>query len=204
MKAEKILVIATRNKGKMREYQRLFKDYPLNIRDLSEFRDIPQSEEHGETFNDIAVNKARFYSKIIGKPVLADDSGLEVKALNNGPGIYSARYAGEQADDRQNNLKLVREIKGVKNHNAIFTCVIAISKINGRVLVYTGRCAGEILDNPRGENGFGYDPLFYYPPLNKTFAQLSTDEKNRVSHRGLAMKKMGDDLAHVLTWLDEP
>ena len=197
------LVLATRNKGKKREYELLFKGYLIEVKGLCEFNGIPGFEEEGSTFEEIATKKAQCASRILGVPALADDSGLVVEALNGAPGIFSARYAGESADDYQNNLKLLEEMRGKENRNATFVCSIAIAKPAGQVSNYTGRCSGIILDELRGASGFGYDPLFYYPPLYRTFAQLSVEEKNRVSHRGEAMRRLKDDIKRILIWLGE-
>ena len=198
-----VLVLATHNKGKIKEYELLFKKLPIEIKGLSEFKRIPEFEEEGKTFEEIATKKAQFASRILGVPSLADDSGLIVEALNGAPGIFSARYAGGSADDYQNKLKLLEEMRGKENRNATFVCSIAIAKPAGQVFTFTGRCSGIILNEPAGANGFGYDPLFYYPPLSKTFAQLSIEEKGRVSHRGQAMRKLKDDFENVLRWLKD-
>lgn len=198
-----VLALATHNKGKKREYEILFDKLPIKIKGLSEFKRIPEFEEDGRTFKEIATKKARFASRILGLPALADDSGLAVESLNGAPGIFSARYAGSLANDHQNNLKLLDEMRGKENRNATFVCCIAIAKPAGQVLTFTGRCSGIILNKPVGENGFGYDPLFYYSPLSKTFAQLSIEEKSRKSHRGQAMKKLKNDFENVLIWLKD-
>jgi len=198
-----LLVLATHNKGKKREYELFFKRLPIEIKGLSEFKRIPEFEEEGKTFEEIATKKAQFASRMLGAPALADDSGLVVEALNGAPGILSARYAGESASDYQNNRKLLEEMRGIENKNATFVCSIAIAKPDGQVLTYAGRCSGIILNKPEGANGFGYDPLFYYPPLNKTFAQLSIEEKSKVSHRGQAMKKLKNNFKKVLIWLED-
>ena len=198
-----LLVLATHNKCKKKEYGLLFKKFPIEIKQLSEFKRIPESEEEGRTFKAIAIKKAQFASGLLGIPALADDSGLVVEVLNGAPGILSARYAGESANDYQNNRKLLKEMRGKENRNATFVCSIAIAKPTGQVLTYTGICSGIILNELEGANGFGYDPLFYYPPLNKTFAQLLVEEKNRVSHRGQAMRKLKDDFENILIWLKD-
>lgn len=199
---EIVLVLATHNRGKKREYELFFKRLPLEIKGLSEFKGIPQFEEEGRTYEEIAANKAQSASRILGIPALADDSGLEVDCLNGAPGILSARYAGEPADDHQNSRKLLEQMKGKDNRKATFVCSIALAKPAGQVLTFTGKCSGIILNEPVGTNGFGYDPLFYYPPCNKTFAQLSVEEKGRVSHRGQAMRKLENDFDKVLMWLE--
>ena len=198
-----VLVLATRNKGKKREFELLFKGLSVEIKGVSEFQKIPEFEEEGSTFEEIAINKAKFISKALDLPAIADDSGLTVEALNGAPGIFSARYAGKSATNGQNNRKLLEKMEGKENRNAIFVCSIAISKPTGQVLTYTGRCSGIILHVPAGTNGFGYDPFFYYSPLGKTFAQLSVEEKSRVSHRGQAMRKVKNDFKKIMIWLKE-
>ena len=198
-----VLVLATRNKGKKREFELLFKGLPVEIKGVSEFQKIPEFEEEGSTFEEIAINKAQFISKALDLPAIADDSGLTVEALNGAPGIFSARYAGKSATNGQNNRKLLEKMEGKENRNAIFVCSIAISKPTGQVLTYTGRCSGIILHVPAGTNGFGYDPFFYYSPLGKTFAQLSVEEKSRVSHRGQAMRKLKNDFKKIMISLKE-
>ena len=195
------LVLATRNEGKTEEIRALLAEFPVEIKNLTDFGPTPSVEEDGETFEDNAVKKARFVAKILGYPALADDSGLMVEALGNGPGVRSARYAGEEATDAQNNAKLLRELENVENRAAAFACVIAIAVPWGPALIYEGRCQGVISDKPLGSKGFGYDPIFYYPPLKKTFAQLSTEEKNQVSHRGQALGQLRDEFPKVLIWL---
>jgi XTP/dITP diphosphohydrolase len=196
-----VLVAATRNEGKKKEYELLFRKLPIEIKGLSDYPEIPEFSEQGNSFEEIAMNKARFASKMLAIPALADDSGLVVEALNGAPGILSARYAGEQADDYHNNLKLLEELDGKKRRTATFFCSIALAKPTGQILTYTGACSGIILYKPLGTGGFGYDPLFYYPPLKTTFAQLSPDDKNVVSHRGRAMKKLAADLENIMGWL---
>jgi len=198
-----VLVLATRNKGKKREFELLFNGLPVDIKGVSEFQIISEFEEEGSTFEEIAINKAKFVSKALDLPAIADDSGLTVEALNGAPGIFSARYAGKSATNGQNNRKLLEKMGGKKNRNAIFVCSIAISKPTGQVLTYTGRCFGKILHEPAGTNGFGYDPFFYYSPLGKTFAQLSVEEKSRVSHRGQAIRKLKNDFKKIVIWLKE-
>ena len=197
-----VLVVATRNEGKRKEYELLFGKLPIEIKGLSDFQEIPEFSEEGNSFEEISRHKARFASKILDIPALADDSGLSVDVLNGAPGIFSARYAGECADDYHNNLKLLEELDGKDKRNATFVCSIALAKPTEHALTYTGTCSGIILHEPLGTGGFGYDPLFYYPPLQKTFAQLSREDKNAVSHRGRAIKKLATDLGDILVWLN--
>lgn len=195
------LVLATRNRGKAAEYRALFSGMDVEIRDLSFFGPIPEVKEDGDTFEDNAVKKARFTARVLGLPAVADDSGLMVKALNGRPGVHSARYAGEGATDAANNRKLLQEMNGVREREAAFVCVIVIAVPRGPALVYEGRCEGVIAREMSGTDGFGYDPVFYYPPAGKTFAEMSREEKNRVSHRGKAMAEMKGELDKVMIWL---
>jgi XTP/dITP diphosphohydrolase len=197
-----ILVIATRNKGKTREIENILKNFPIAIKNLDDFGPIPEVEEDGETFDDNAYKKASFTARVLGFPALADDSGLLVEALNGEPGVYSARYAGVNATDQENLAKLLEEIKNEDNRKASFKCVLSLAMPTGAALTYEASCEGEILSEPVGNNGFGYDPVFYYPELNKTFAQLTIEEKSRVSHRGKALNDMASEFDKVLEWIE--
>ena len=195
------LVIATSNKGKTAEIKDLLKGFPVDIKNLDDFGPIPPLEEDGNTFDENAYQKASFAARILGLPALADDSGLLVEALGNAPGIHSARYAGENATDEQKYLKLLDEMQGKSNRNAAFECVISIAVPTGPALTYEARCQGLITERPIGSNGFGYDPIFFYPPLNKTFAELTREEKSRVSHRGKAFAELKDEFDKILIWI---
>jgi len=195
------LVLATRNKGKISEFKSLFTDFNIEIKSLKDFRPIPPVLEDGETFEDNAVKKACFTARAIGLPALADDSGLVVKALGGMPGVLSARYAGDNATDEEKNIKLLGEMGGVIDREAKFICIISIAVPMGSSLIYKGTCEGIIAQKSTGRQGFGYDPIFYYPDLKKTFAQMSSEEKNRVSHRGRAMVELHRDFDKVLIWL---
>ena len=195
------LVVATRNKGKTEEIRELLRGFPVEIKNLEDFGPIPTIEEDGETFDENAYKKASFAARILGLPALADDSGLLVEALDGRPGVHSARYAGEGATDKDRCLKLLNEMEGRKNRNAAFECVISVAVPTGQALTYEARCEGRIVEAPAGENGFGYDPVFYYPPCEKTFAQLSREEKNRVSHRGKALFELCSEFDEVIIWI---
>jgi XTP/dITP diphosphohydrolase len=197
------LVLATRNAGKTDELRKLLAGFTVDIKNLTDFGPIPPVDEDGGTFEENAVKKARFIAKVLGLPALADDSGLVLEALGGAPGVKSARYAGENATDAANNAKLLRELQNVDNRTAAFVCVIAIAVPWGPALIYEGRCEGIITREPAGTQGFGYDPIFYYPPLQKTFAQITTEEKNRVSHRGHALRELRDEFGKVLLWLSQ-
>jgi XTP/dITP diphosphohydrolase len=203
MRHPTILVIATRNKGKTKEIKALLKDFPVNIKNLDDFGPIPHLEEDGETFDENAYKKASFAARILGLPALADDSGLIVEALDGAPGIHSARYAGENATDEQRYLKLLDDMKGKSNRKAAFECVISIAMPTGPALTYEARCEGLITTEPAGSNGFGYDPVFFYPPYNKTFAQITGEEKNRISHRGKALAELKSEFDKVLIWIKQ-
>jgi len=196
-----ILVIATRNKGKTLEIKELLKGFPVEIKNLDDFGPIPHLEEDGDTFDENAYKKASFAARILGLPALADDSGLIVEALDGAPGIHSARYAGEDATDEQKYLKLLEDMKGKSNRKAAFECVISVAVPAGPALTYEARCDGLIATEPAGSNGFGYDPVFFYAPLNKTFAQITREEKNRISHRGKALAELKSEFDKVLIWI---
>jgi XTP/dITP diphosphohydrolase len=196
-----ILVIATRNKGKTLEIKALLKGFPVEIKNLDDFGPIPPLEEDGDTFDENAYKKASFAARILGLPALADDSGLTVEALDGAPGIHSARYAGENATDEQRYLQLLDEMEGKSDRKASFECVISIAVPTGPALTYEARCEGLITTEPAGSNGFGYDPVFFYPPYNKTFAQITIEEKNRISHRGKALAELRSEFDKVLIWI---
>jgi XTP/dITP diphosphohydrolase len=203
MAFDRPLVLATRNKGKISEFESLLAGFEIEIKNLKDFGPIPEVLEDGGTFEDNAVKKARFTARVLGLPALADDSGLMVEALGGMPGVHSARYAGEGATDQQNNLSLLKAMEGFNDRRATFKCVIAIAVPEGPSLIYEGQCDGVITERATGVHGFGYDPLFYYPPLKKTFAELSREEKNRVSHRGKALSELKREFDRVLIWLKQ-
>jgi len=196
------IVIATRNRGKSAEITEFLKDYPVELKDLNDFGPIPEPVEDGRTFEENAYKKASFTAKILGLPALADDSGLEVEALGGAPGVYSARYSGPDATDEDNNNKLLLELSGTENRKAHFRCVLSLAVPSGAALTYEAFSEGVILEAPRGANGFGYDPLFYYPAEGKTFAEMGREEKSRVSHRGRALAELRTEFEKVIKWLD--
>lgn len=198
-----IFVLATRNQGKLREFQELLKGFPVELRSLNDFGPIPEVEEDGATFDENAYKKAHFTAKVLGLPAIADDSGLVVEALAGSPGVLSARYAGPKATDQENIGKLLKDMSGAENRKAAFECVISIAVPSGPALTYEGRCEGEITHEPHGDEGFGYDPVFFYPPFGKTFAELSMEEKNRVSHRGRALANVAEELDKILKWIEQ-
>lgn len=201
MPSRTILVLATRNQGKTAEIRGLLKNYPIDIRNLDDFGPIPPIVEDGDTFEENAYKKASLTSRYLGFPALADDSGLVVDALNGAPGVYSARYAGENASDEERCQKLLQELGDSDNRKARFECVISLAVPTGPALTYEARCEGLITYAPAGNNGFGYDPIFLYPELNKTFAQMTMAEKSRVSHRGKALRELSSEFNNILVWL---
>lgn len=185
------LLIATKNAGKAREYRQMLATDDIEIKTLADYDQPLQVEETGKTFEENATLKAIAAVKAYNVPVLADDSGLQVDALNGAPGIYSARYAGDH-NDAANNAKLLKNLEGVPaaKRTAHFHTTIVALKPNGAKLVANGQVDGRILDQPRGHDGFGYDPLFYVPELEKTMGQLTTDQKDAISHRGRALRDL--------------
>jgi XTP/dITP diphosphohydrolase len=200
------LLIATHNVGKVEEYRQLLADLPLAIRSLDDEGITVDVEETGTTFAENATLKARAYAEMTGLWTWADDSGLEVEALDGHPGVYSARYAGPHATSAERNAKLVSELQalGESNRSARFRCVVALCLPDAGdaeaapVLTTTGSVEGQIIDTPRGEHGFGYDPIFYLPEYGKTMAQLPAVDKNAISHRGHAARAAKVRLHDVL------
>jgi len=187
------IIFATTNEGKLKEVDKQLHIAHIKLVSLNSINnvDIPDVEESGKTFLENALLKARTYFSILKEPVIADDSGLIVPVLNNQPGIFSARYAGEKATYKENNSLLLRRMSSVpaEKRDAYFQSVI-VYKDQFQEKVFEGKCHGRIIEKPVGNNGFGYDPLFYFDSLEKTFAQIDTDEKNEISHRGKAVKAL--------------
>lgn len=185
------ILLATRNQGKKREMEQLLQDLPLEIVTLADIEDLPEIIEDGTTFAENASKKAGQTAAASGYVCLADDSGLVVDALGGRPGIYSARFAGEEADDGKNNEKLLSLLENVEEEKrqARFVCAIAVSDPQGIIRVVTGVCEGMIAMEGKGTGGFGYDPLFIPLGSSRSFAQLSPEEKNAISHRAQALKK---------------
>lgn len=185
------LVIATRNQGKLREIRRLLEATEVRVLGLDVFPDLPEVEEDGETFADNARKKAVTVARLTGRLTLADDSGLEVMHLGGAPGVRSARYAGAIADDVANNRKLLAALAGVPRagRRGAFVCAMALCGPDGGCRFFSGRLEGIIGEEPRGDGGFGYDPLFLVPEYGKTLAELPLEIKNRISHRGQALRQ---------------
>ena len=186
------LIVATTNQGKLREIRELLRDFNFKITSLSDYPDAPKTEEDGKNFAQNALKKAATIALYTGKLTLGEDSGLEVKALGNKPGIYSARFSGPNATDKKNNAKLLRELRGVplKKRQARYRCFAALVDGKGVIDVVNGSCSGVIALKGKGNNGFGYDPLFFLPRYNKTFGELDPAIKAKISHRAKALSKV--------------
>lgn len=194
------LLIATRNPGKLREIQELLGSLPGEVVSLADYPKIPEQEETGASYTENAAMKARAASEATGLWALADDSGLEVEALGGEPGVRSKRYEGEETPFPAKMTKILEKLQGIrgKKRKATFRCVAAVANPIASVTVCQGECEGVIAEEMRGENGFGYDPIFFYPPLGKTFGELTPEEKNRVSHRAKALAKAKNVLLEFL------
>ncbi|HHU70201.1 MAG TPA: XTP/dITP diphosphatase [Thermoanaerobacterales bacterium] len=186
------IVVASRNKGKLIEIKEMLKDTDIEVVSVDDFYGIPRLVEDGQTFEENALCKARAISQILNMTALADDSGLEVDFLKGLPGVKSARFAGEHANDEENNKKLLRLLEGVpfEDRKARFRCVIAMVCSDGREYKTEGFCDGYITLEPRGSNGFGYDPIFWIPEFNMTFGEMEPGIKNNISHRAKALSEM--------------
>jgi len=199
------ILIATSNPGKVSDFAGAARPHGIEIAGIPNFSSLPLAVEDGTTFEENARKKAEEYSRYVpGEIVVADDSGIEINALGGAPGVHSARYAAEQphladanTDDEENNLRVLRELKDVpaEKRTGRFVCVLAAARGGKTLATFRGTAEGVILDAPRGSNGFGYDPLFYFPQIQKTFAELTAEEKARYSHRGAAFRKF-------LEWCD--
>jgi XTP/dITP diphosphohydrolase len=192
------VVVATRNQGKLREIVPLLAELKLDLATIDELAPDAELREDGATFEENALAKARQAARATGLPAIADDSGLEVDALDGAPGVYSARYAGPNADDSRNNAKLLEALRDLPpaRRAARFRCVaVFVDPSRGVEIVRDGACAGEILTAPRGSDGFGYDPLFLVPAEGRTMAELPLEEKNRLSHRAAAFRALAAELA---------
>lgn len=190
------LIIASNNQNKIREIKEILGNFFTNIYSLSDKNINVEIEETGSTFEENAIIKAKYIAELTGITALSDDSGLEVNALDGRPGVYSARYAGENANTENNNTKLLKELDGVTDRRANFSSVIAICYPNGEIITAKGATYGRILEKLEGNNGFGYDPLFFSNDLQKSFGIATSEEKNKVSHRGLALQKMKELLSN--------
>lgn len=196
----KEVIIATKNPGKAKEFEHIFSSRGITVRTLLDYPEIPEVEETGTTFEENATLKAEAVSKALGKMVIGDDSGLIVDALEGRPGIYSARYAGEPKNDQNNTDKVLSELEDIpeEKRTARFYCALAVAIPGQETKTVSGTCEGRILKERRGSNGFGYDPVFYVPEKGLAMAELSSDEKNKISHRANALKKLDVVLDAIL------
>lgn len=194
------IVLATKNAGKVRELQAILADLPLEVLSLADFPHLPEVVEDGQTFTENAVKKAKTVCEATGLTAVADDSGLEVDYLEGAPGIYSARFAGPGRSDLDNNVKLLGLLHDLplEKRTARFRCVIAVATPRGELYTAEGACEGLVGYDMRGDKGFGYDPLFYLPQYDKTFAELDLDLKNTISHRGRALAQVKGILADIV------
>ncbi len=185
------IILATKNKGKIREVKAMLEDLNIEILSLNDYKNIPEVKEDGKSFSENALKKAKIVSEHTGEMVLSDDSGLEVEYLGGEPGVYSARYSGDDATDSSNIKKLLERLEGVsiEKRNASFRCVLVLYRPDRKYWEFEGSLDGIINDKPVGNGGFGYDPVFFLPELGLTVAQLPPDIKNKISHRGRAVDK---------------
>lgn len=183
------IIIATNNVGKVREFEGLLQPLGYRVKCLKDFPSIEEVEETGTTFEENACLKAEHLSSLLDCPVIADDSGLEVDALHGEPGVFSARYAGEEKDDEKNLQLVLQKLENIPDdkRQARFVCVMALAKPGEQTRVYRGICEGQIIREKRGENGFGYDPIFFLPEFQCTTAELTQEQKGKISHRGKAL-----------------
>lgn len=193
---EKVIVVASTNAGKIREFKEMLEPEGYTVKSLADYPDIGEIEENGTTFEENAIIKAKAVTDRYGIMAISDDSGLSIDAFDGGPGIHSARFLGHDTSYDYKNRVILERLAGNDNRNCHYTCAIAVTRPGKEPVVFSEICACTIADEPRGTNGFGYDPIVYYPPLGKTMAEMSKDEKNAISHRGKALRKFE-------AWLDE-
>lgn len=194
------IVLATHNEGKVRELRQLLSGLGFDVVSLTNYPELPEVIEDGDTFEANAIKKAVETAAAVGEISLADDSGLEVDYLDGAPGVHSARFAGPERGDSANNQKLLQLLEGIPRgkRTAKFRCVVAVATPGGKVATVDGSCEGIIETQPSGSGGFGYDPLFWVPEFGKTFAELNAEIKNAISHRGRALKKVGSILKDIV------
>jgi XTP/dITP diphosphohydrolase len=187
---DRVIVVASRNAGKIREFRELLEPRGYTVKSLDDFPDMPEIDETGTTFAENAVIKADAVTKRYGIMAVSDDSGLEIDAFDRQPGIHSARWLGHETPYDEKNRIILEKMQGIENRSCRYVCAIAITRPFEEPVVFEDTVECEIAQAPAGENGFGYDPIMYYPPFAKTMAQMSKDEKNSISHRGKAVRKM--------------
>lgn len=192
----KEIVVASTNKGKIREFKEMLEPMGYIVKSLADFPDMPEIEENGTTFEENAVIKAQSVTDRYGIEAISDDSGLSIDAFGGEPGIHSARYLGHDTSYDYKNRVILERMEKESNRNCHYTCAIAVTRPNEEPVVFCDIVECEIAKEPKGENGFGYDPIVYYAPLQKTMAEMTKDEKNAISHRGKAIRRFE-------AWMDE-
>ncbi len=192
----KEIVVASTNKGKIREFKEMLEPMGYTVKSLADFPDMPEIEENGTTFEENAVIKAQSVTDRYGIEAISDDSGLSIDAFGGEPGIHSARYLGHDTSYDYKNRVILERMEKESNRNCHYTCAIAVTRPNEEPVVFCDIVDCEIAKEPKGENGFGYDPIVYYAPLQKTMAEMTKDEKNAISHRGKAIRRFEE-------WMDE-
>lgn len=192
----KTIVVASSNAGKIREFREMLEPEGYTVKSLADFPDMPEIDETGSTFEENAVIKAQAVTDRYGIMAISDDSGLCIDAFNGEPGVHSARYLGHDTSYDYKNRVILERMAGEKKRGCHYTCAIAVTRPQQEPVVFSEICECEIADAPHGENGFGYDPIVYYPPLGKTMAEMTKDEKNAISHRGKALRRFE-------AWLNE-
>jgi len=200
----KEVIVATKNPGKAREFEAIFAPRGIEVRTMLDFPEITEVEENGSSFEENAALKAETISKLLNKVVIGDDSGLIVDALEGRPGIFSARYAGEPKNDEKNTDKLLSELAGISDEQrtARFYCALALTVPGQETVMVSGTCEGRILTERKGTNGFGYDPVFWVPEKGAAMAELPAEEKNKISHRANALKKLDTVLDEIIERLE--
>ena len=193
---KKIIVVASTNQGKIREFKEMLEPKGYEVKCLADYPDMPEIEENGETFEENAVIKAQAVTDHYGIVAISDDSGLEIDALDKNPGVHSARWLGHDTPYDVKNQKVLELLKDKKDRTCRYVCAIAITRPNEKPVVFADTVECQIAEEPKGSNGFGYDPIVYYVPYQKTMAEMSKDEKNAISHRGKAVRKLEAWLEH--------
>lgn len=193
---KKTIVVASTNQGKIREFKEMLEPKGYEVKCLADYPDMPEPEENGNTFEENAVIKAQAVTERYGIMAVSDDSGLEIDALDKNPGVHSARWLGHDTPYEIKNQKVLELLKDKKDRSCRYVCAIAITRPQEEPVVFCETCECEIAKEPRGSNGFGYDPIVYYAPYQKTMAEMKKEEKNGISHRGKAVQKMEEWLAH--------
>lgn len=188
--SKKVIVVASGNEGKIREFRQMLEPEGYTVKCLKDLQGYQEPEETGTTFEENAVIKAQAVTDQFGIEAIADDSGIQIRAMNDEPGVHSARWLGHDTPYTYKNQVVLENLKGSSDRRCRYVCAIALTRPGQEPVVFADTVDGEIAEAPKGENGFGYDPIFYYPPLKKTMAEMTKEEKNSISHRGKALRKL--------------